>query len=159
VGLFFLFCLYLLQRNALKLEEDDPLNKRLLVAIIVVQSLTLTAGWTQTSQSLQSRIPKPDPAKYHDVQDAKNWKNPYLIVRRDGVEIVGRTRGQAIPVESIPAVLEGLPTSGWPYGLVVAVQDIGVESKEDRPRVKANRTRLLTLLKGLGIAVYGWPSA
>ena len=134
------------------------MSKGLLVAIFIAPFLILTSiGWAQASQSLQSRVPKPDPAKYDDVQNAKDWKNPYLIVRRDGVEIVGRT--PITQVESIPGVLKGLPDSAWPYGLVVAVQDIGVESKEDRPSVKANRVRLLALLKELGISVYGWPSA
>jgi hypothetical protein len=94
------------------------------------------------------------------VQDAKDWKNPYLIVRRDGIEIVGMTTvGQAIPVDSVPGVLKGLPDSAWPYGLVVAVQDIGLVSEGDPPRIEANRKRLLRLLKKLAIAVDLWPSA
>jgi hypothetical protein len=68
----------------------------------------------------------PDPKKYHSVRDAKDWKNPYLIVRRDGIEILGMTPvGRAIAVESVPGVLDRLPDSAWPYGLVVAVQDKG----------------------------------
>jgi len=117
-------------------------------------------GWTQTSQSLQSRIPKPDPKKYHSVQDAADWKNPYLIVRRDGIEIIGKMAvGHSIPVDSVPGILKELPDSAWPYGLVVAVQDIGIVSPGDPARVKANRKALLTLLKKLGIAVDLWPSA
>jgi hypothetical protein len=137
------------------------LKGELLVAILVAQLAASTlVGWTQTSQSLHRRIPKPDPKKYHAVQDAKDWKNPYLIVRRDGIEIVGMTAaGQAIPVDSVPRVLNGLPDSAWPYGLVVAVQDIGLVSPGDPPRIEANRKRLLMLLKKLGIAVDLWPSA
>lgn len=117
-------------------------------------------GWTQTPQSLQNRIPKPDPTKYHAVQDAKDWKNPYLIVRRDGIEIIGMTAvGQSIPVDSVPGVLNRLPNSAWPYGLVVAVQDIGLVSEGDPPRIEANRKRLLMLLKKFAIAVDLWPSA
>jgi hypothetical protein len=112
------------------------------------------------ANSLQSRIPEPDPKRYHAVQDAKDWKNPYLIVRREGIEIVGKTAvGQAFPVDSVPGVLKGLPDSAWPYGLVVAVRDIGLVSEGDLPRIEANRKRLLMLLKKLGIAVDLWPSA
>jgi hypothetical protein len=137
------------------------LKRRLLSAIFVAQLVASTLiGWTQTPQSLQNRIPKPDPKKYHAVQDGKDWKNPYLIVRRDGIEIVGMTVvGQAIPVDSVPGVLKGLPNSAWPYGLVVAVQDIGLVSEGDPPRIEANRKRLLMLLKKLAIAVDRWPSA
>lgn len=66
--------------------------------------------------------------------------------------------GQAIPVDSVPLVLEGLPDSAWPYGLVVAVQDIGLVSDGDLPRIEANRKKLLMLLKKLAIAVDLWPS-
>lgn len=137
------------------------LKRGLLAAIFFAQLVASTLiGWTQTPQSLQNRIPKPDPKKYHAVQDAKDWENPYLIVRRDGIEIVGLTPvGQAIPADSVPGVLKGLPDSAWPYGLVVAVQDIGLVSEGDPPRIEANRRRLLILLKKLAIAVDPWPSA
>jgi hypothetical protein len=127
------------------------------VALVVASILI---GWTQTPQSLQNRIPKPDPKKYRAVQDAKDWKNPYLIIRRDGIEIVGMTAvGQAIPVDSATRVLSGLPDSAWPYGLVVAVQNVGLVSEGDPPHIEANRKRLLMLLKKFGIAVAFWPSA
>ncbi len=136
-------------------------KRGLLGAVFIAQLVASTLfGWAQTPLSLQNRIPKPDPKKYHAVQDAKDWKNPYLIVRRDGVEIVGMTAvGQAIPVDSVPIVLKGLPESAWPYGLIVAVQDIGLVSEGDPPRIEANRKRLLMLLKNHAIAVDRWPSA
>ena len=138
------------------------LKTALLVGLLLAQFVAAARiGCAQTSRSLQDRIPKSDPKKYHSAQDAKNWKNPYLIVRRDGIEIVGMTPvGGAITVESVPGVLERLPDSAWPYGLVVAVQDIGIWSgKTDLARIEANRTKLLNLLKELGVAVDRWPSA
>jgi hypothetical protein len=137
-------------------------RKDLLIRIFLTSVMASThIGCTQTSRSLQNRIPKPDPEKYHSVRDAKNWRNPYLIVRRDGVEIVGVTPvGRAIAIESVPEVLERLPNSAWPYGLVVAVQDIGILSgKTDPADIEANRTKLQNLMKELGITVDGWPSA
>jgi hypothetical protein len=117
-------------------------------------------GWTQTLPSLQSRIPRPDPKKYQAIRDAADWKNPYLIVRRDGVEIIGRMAvGHSIPVDSVPGALKELPDSAWPYGLVVAVQDIGIVSPGDPARIKVNRKTLLALLKKFDIAVELWPSA
>jgi hypothetical protein len=132
----------------------------LLLAVFVAQLFGSTpVGWTQTSPSLQSRIQKPDPKKYHAIRDAADWKNPYLIVRRDGVEIIGRMAvGHAIPVDSVPGALKELPDSAWPYGLVVVVQDIGIVSPGDPARIKANRKTLLALLKKLDIAVELWPS-
>ena len=138
----------------------SALRTGLLVGLLLAQLVAAAhIGFTQTSRSLENRIPKPDPKKYHSVQDAKDWKNPYLIVRRDGIEIVGMTPvGRAITVESVPGVLERLPASAWPYGLVVAVQDMGILSgKTDLAHIEANRTKLLNLLKELGIAVDRWP--
>ena len=137
----------------------SALRTGLLVGLLLAQLVAAAhIGFTQTSRSLENRIPKPDPKKYHSVQDAKDWKNPYLIVRRDGIEIVGMTPvGRAITVESVPGVLERLPASAWPYGLVVAVQDIILSGKTDLAHIEANRTKLLNLLKELGIAVDRWP--
>jgi|SRR5437879_4776199 len=80
----------------------SALRTGLLVGLLLAQLVAAAhIGFTQTSRSLENRIPKPDPKKYHSVQDAKDWKNPYLIVRRDGIEIVGMTPvGRAITVES-----------------------------------------------------------
>jgi len=133
-----------------------------LVGFLLAQLVAVACiDCSQTSRSLQDRIPGPDPKKYHSVQDAKGWKNPYLIVRRDGIEIVGMTPvGQVISVESVPVTLEKLPDSAWPYGLVVAVQDMGILSREKDPAlIEANRAKLLNLLKELGIAADRWPSA
>jgi hypothetical protein len=111
------------------------------------------------AQSWKDRIPKPDPMKFHSVRDAKEWKNPYLIVRPDGIAIIGRTpSGQAISVESVHAELERLPKAAWPYGLIVAVQDTSIlDSQDDMKSVDAQRTKLLMLLKEMGVAVDRWP--
>jgi hypothetical protein len=93
------------------------------------------------------------------VESAKDWKNPFLIVRRDGIEVVGVTHGRAIAVKSVLSELEDLPASTWPYGLVVAVQENAVRSNGDTRLIAANRIRLIKLLKRVGIAVENWPSA
>ena len=134
----------------------------LAIAILLGQFLaTVAFGWAQTSRTLRERIPKPNPTKYRSVRDGVDWKNPYLVVRPDGVEIVGMTPvAHPIAVESVPAVLEKLPDAAWPYGLIVAVQDVGiVGSIADTPRINANRAKLLKLLQELGVAVDPWPAA
>ena len=134
----------------------------LLVGVFLAQFVTsANLCWTQTSHSLQSRIPKPDPKKYHAIQDGKDWKNPELVVRPEGIEVVGITpAGRAIPAESVPDKLEHLPDSAWPYGLIVMVSDAGIVSASNvQPRLQANREKLLKILKAHGIAVDLWPSA
>jgi hypothetical protein len=136
-------------------------SARGLIATVFTQLLGFSLmGWAQTSQPLHMRIPRADPKKYHAVQSSKDWKNPYLIVRRDGIEILGiNPVGQVTPVDSVPGVLKALPYAAWPYGLVVAVQDIGLMSEGDMPRIEANRRKLLKILKNLAISVDPWPSA
>jgi hypothetical protein len=138
------------------------LKTGLLVGVILAQLVTwANRGWTQTSHPLQSRIPKPDPKKYHAIRDGKDWKNPMLVVRPEGIEVVGITpAAQAIPAESVPDKLEHLPDSAWPYGLIVMVSDAGiVSSAKVLPRIQANRAKLLKILKAHGIAVDLWPAA
>lgn len=109
-------------------------------------------------EPLQKRIHKSDPAKYREVRNAKDWKNPYLIVHPTGVQILGVTSTEpGIAIESIGAALERLPRSAWPYSLVVAIQDVSIQANGDAPRIRANRKKLLRVLKQLGVAVDLWP--
>jgi hypothetical protein len=132
---------------------------RSLAALMALQLVIAGTGWTQ-AQPLRKRIPKPDPAKYREVRDGKDWKNPFLVVRRGGIEIIGVTSIEpGIPVESVVGELERLPDSAWPYGLIVAVVNVGIQSRGDGPLIRANREKLLALLKRHGIAADPWPSA
>jgi hypothetical protein len=134
------------------------LKTRILVGICVADFLL--AGWAQSPRELHNRIPRPDETEYRAVQDARRWRNPYLIVRADGIEIVGMPPvGKAVPVGRVPGILERLPDSAWPYGLIVAVQEAGVRTDRQRPYIEANRRKLLRLLKELGITINQWPSA
>lgn len=109
----------------------------LLVGVFLAQLVTWgNIGSTQTSHPLQSRIPKPDPKKYHAIRDGKDWKNPMLVVRPEGVEVVGITpAAQAIPAESVPDRVGHLPDSAWPCGLIVMVSDAGIVSSAKVYRV------------------------
>jgi hypothetical protein len=115
----------------------------------------------QPSNPLSQRIPGADPKKYQGIRDAKDWRNPYLIVRADGIEVVGVTDGRRpLTVDAVTEILKGLPDSAWPYGLVVAIQDAGlVASESDGSRIEANRNLLLGRLTELGVIVGLWPSA
>jgi hypothetical protein len=54
----------------------------------------------EPANPLTARLPDADPKKYLGIQDEKDWMNPYLIVRADGIEIAGTaSSGRPIPVE------------------------------------------------------------
>jgi len=134
------------------------LSRRSFVAGCLALSSSLGLG--QRTLSLRRRIPKADPEKYRGVQDARDWKNPYLIVRVDGIEIVGKTSDKrAVPVDSVAGLLDRLPDSAWPYGLVVAVQESGVGPIAVASQFEINRRKLLGVLNKLGVIVRLWPSA
>lgn len=131
-------------------------RKGLIVLLVIASSIL---GSTQTPHLLKDRIAKADPRKYQAVPDGRDWKNPYLVVRRDGIEIVGITEaGRGIPFAAVLAKLENLPDTAWPYGLVVALQDNSLRSEGDDSKIKANRKAIVRMLTKIGVTVDPWPS-
>lgn len=113
---------------------------------------------------LKNRISSPDPSKYRSIKDAYNWLNPYLIVETSGIQarpIRGNPDIQTMSPQEAVAYLEQLPSTAWPYGLVVAVQENGVRAVggSDDARINKNRDDLLRLLREAGVQVDLWPSA
>jgi hypothetical protein len=112
---------------------------------------------------MNPRIPAPIAAKYRDIQDAKDWLNPKVIVRTEGVEVVSRglpSGRKTIPVADLRALLISLPVADWPYGRVVLASDIGIrqaDRSDDQP-IKQNHDAAERILKALGITADWWPS-
>ncbi len=137
------------------------LRSQVLIALCIAQFAAATLAVFAQGLPLSARIPKSDPKKYQGILDAKDWKNPQLIVRPTGIEIIGITpAGSGIPIDSVLDALGRLPDSAWPYGLVVAISNIGLRaSKNEDAPIHANRVKLLRILKQNRFAVELWPSA
>ncbi len=75
------------------------------------------ASHADPSQQIQ-QIPPADPRSYSHLRDMKNWRNPYLIIHKDGVGLldVSNDEERLLKPEELPAALAGLPASAWPYG-------------------------------------------
>jgi hypothetical protein len=102
------------------------------------------------------QIPAADPKKYQYVMgDYRNWRNPYLIIRTDGVGLldVAKDEQHLIKPEDLSQALAQLPASAWPYGRVVAVQENGVRATGDDVLIRKNRGIVLGTLEGLHILV------
>jgi hypothetical protein len=100
------------------------------------------------ASTLKNRIPPPDPNKYRSVRDARDWRNPYLMVQVNGVRLVNTAmETRTMSPEEVVAYLEKLPSIAWPYGLVVAVQENGVRTRGDTARIEKNREELLRRLE------------
>jgi len=110
---------------------------------------------------LKNRIPSPNANKYRSVRDARDWQNPYLMVKTNGIDarpISATTEAPTMSPADVVAYLEKLPSIAWPYGLVVAVQENGVRAPGDDARIKRSREELVRLLEKTGAKVDLWPS-
>jgi hypothetical protein len=113
---------------------------------------------TETPQptGLES-IPAPDPSKYPSVSDLTGWKNPYLVVREDGIGFVDLSNREihVLTQEEIPAELVALPSSAWPYGRVVLISQTAPKNPSEQAKadLRKNRALLLGTLKELDVQV------
>jgi hypothetical protein len=114
---------------------------------------TATTGTPQPAR-LES-IPPPDPLKYPGPRAKTGWRNPYLMVREDGIGFVDLANHEIhiLKPDEIPAELVSLPSSAWPYGRVVLVgEEVPKDASEQRKvDLRKNRALLLGTLKELDV--------
>jgi hypothetical protein len=120
-----------------------------------------TSADSQDSKDLKldTRIPTANRQKYRSIRDAKDWENPYLVVLKDGVDVRAHGYRSTVPVSELRRVLVMLPVSAWPYGTVVAVQEMSLREVggADDAAIKANLEDTLAVLKALKVHADLWP--
>jgi len=92
----------------------------------------------------------------------RNWRNPYLVLRTDGVALLDPADSAEILLkpDDLLAALARLPASAWPYGRVVAISETGVRSSEqDGIAIRRNKGIVGGILEGAHIAIDWVPSA
>jgi hypothetical protein len=92
----------------------------------------------------------------------KNWRNPYLIVRADGVALFDAADSAEIilKTDELLPTLAKLPPANWPYGRVVAAAEAGIaRSEQDKIAIRRNKGIVGGLLQGAHIVVDWVPSA
>jgi hypothetical protein len=112
-------------------------------------------------QAVLQTIPPADSAKYGHIQDMKNWRNPYLIVRADGVALFDVADSAEIVLKPDDLLLElaKLPASNWPYGRVVAAAENSMRgSDQDAVAIRRNKGIVGGLLQGAHIDVKWVPT-
>lgn len=106
-------------------------------------------------------IPPADPSKYPAVSHLADWKNPYLVVREDGIGFVDLSNREIhmLKPEEIPAELVSLPSTAWPYGRVVLVAQAVPKnpSEQTKADLRKNRGLLLGTLHELDVEFYEAP--
>jgi hypothetical protein len=108
-------------------------------------------------------LPPADTQQVSSVRDMKNWRNPYLIVRADGVALLDPANNEQrllTPDQVLPALGE-LPTSAWPYGRVIAVAENAAAglSETDKVQLRRNRALVAGALESLHVIINWVPSA
>ena len=136
----------------------------LLVFSIIVGACSSpqNAPRTPDPEAVLQALPHAVPAQYERIQDMKKWRNPYLIVRADGVALYDSADSAEILLktdEVLPA-LARLPASNWPYGRVVAAAEIGARASEQEGiAIRRNKGIVGGLLEGAHVAIKWVPSA
>jgi hypothetical protein len=106
--------------------------------------------------SLES-IPAPGSSKYPSSRDLRDWKNPYLIVREDGIGFVDLSNYEVhiLKPDEIPAELASLPSSAWPYGRVVLIAEAAprIPTDQAKAEVRKNRALLVGTLKEFDVQI------
>jgi hypothetical protein len=107
------------------------------------------------------RIPAADSSKYPTLSNLKDWQNPYLVVRDDGIGLVDLSNREihVLKPEEVPAELVSLPLSAWPYGRVVLVTQAAPKNASDQTKeeLRKNRGLLLGTLRELDVEVHESP--
>jgi hypothetical protein len=117
---------------------------------------------TPDPEAVLQAIPAANSAQYDRIQDMKKWRNPYLIVRADGVVLFDAADSAEIVLkpEDVIAELARLPDSNWPYGRVVAAAENRVRvSEQDSVAIRRNKGIIGGLLANAHIAIKWVPPA
>jgi hypothetical protein len=132
------------------------------VSAVLVLGIFLTACSSRqdtaappSPETVLQAIPAADPAQLDRIHDMKSWRNPYLIVRRDGVALLDSADSAEIilkPAELLPA-LAALPASNWPYGRVVAATENTRASEQERVEIRRNKGIVGGMLAGAHVAI------
>jgi len=101
------------------------------------------------------QIPAADAQQYAGMKDMKAWRNPYLIVKADGIGLLDAANNeqQKVNADKVAEALARLPASAWPYGRVVAIQESSAATESEKTDLRRNRALLAGTLEDLHVAI------
>lgn len=147
---------------------------------VTAPSASLREAQQQAVESARQQlelIPPPSKTRYMAIRNLSTWENPYLTVQGSMVTLhvliadantsplgqggllrpVGaRRRNLDVRVADLPAALNAIPESAWPYGRVVAVEEAHQVPISARAEVRRNVESVLKTLGDLGVVAYEW---
>lgn len=134
--------------------------------LILLLEFSLVGCSQQTAKApdpgaLLQAIPAADTSAYTKIEDMRKWRNPYLIVRADGVALLDAPDNAEIILkpDQLLLTLATLPSADWPYGRVVAATETThTASDPDGVAIRRNKGIIGGILQGAHIAVKWVPS-
>ena len=123
------------------------------------------------------QIPLPSKSRYLAVKNLTAWENPYLTVQANMVTLhvtvadanpstmgsggllrpVGARREDLnVRTTDLPSAINAIPTTAWPYGRVVAVEEAHDAPQNARPELRRNEELAMKTLNDIGVVVYEW---
>jgi hypothetical protein len=128
----------------------------LLLSVTVACTSQSNAAKPPAPEAILQAIPAADSVQY------EQWRNPYLIVRADGVALYDSADSAEIILkpDDVLAALARLPASNWPYGRVVAATETAVRaSEQDGIAIRRNKGIVGGMLEGAHVVVKWVPAA
>jgi hypothetical protein len=131
----------------------------------------------ETIRQELNQIPPPSKTRYLAVKSLSAWSNPYLTIQGGMVTLhvtvadantselgvggllrpVGaRHQDLNVRASDLPAALNAIPQTAWPYGRVVAVEEAHDAPPAARAELRRNMEGAIKTLGDLGIVVYEW---
>jgi hypothetical protein len=142
------------------------ISQRVAGAALLLLSATMACSTqpvakTPAPESVLAAIPAADRAQYDHIRDMKQWRNPYLIVRTDGVALYDSADSAEIILQpdELLGALSRLPAANWPYGRVVAAAESSAASEQDAVAIRRNRGIVGGMLQGAHMAVKWVPAS
>ncbi len=131
-----------------------------------------------TERTALEHIPLPTKSLYVNVHEPAEWKNPFLTVAADQVDMrvimtdanpsqvgagtmlrpeAARRQELQIHLADLPKALIALPEGAWRYGRVVAIAEAPDAPRKDRPTIRRNVEAAIQKLNDMGVVVEEWP--
>jgi|SRR5579864_1022240 len=148
-------------------SRGETSAKILLISVVIGTCLAGCSSSEKTQQppdaaALLKSIPPSDPATYARIRDMRKWRNPYLIIRADGVGLLDPADNAEIVLkpEELLGALARLPASAWPYGRVVAASQVGVTNSDQQGiAIRRNKGIVGGILQRAQVAIDWVPSS
>jgi len=143
------------------------------------QQAQAAAAERDQQRAQMGAIPLPTKSLYSSVHDPSEWKNPFISVDADFLDLhvimgdanpsdlgagsmfrpeAARRQELQIRPPDLTRALLALPPRAWPYGRVVAIAESPEADRKKRPLIRRNVELAIQKLNDLGIIVEEWPA-